>query len=242
MVMVTKKHFQIRSIILLLIILFSSSCDKINIRKCEREFLFTMPINIYPAKNTYSVGDTFYIEINTPTKMYNKIENNYIEVKDFCCLSSFLRLYKITKADSNKVIDIYSPGYDGSLTTYSFNCLNSITNKGSLATNGLSTVLKFDVDNSSFVHKTAIIVLDTGLFHIDFTDAFFYHGSSRGLKLIESDCLQNWLPIEFTVDSGNCNISLLNKMGITVRKSDGLVEDIEQHNFEHGSWSFNVVP
>lgn len=73
-----------------------------------------MPISIYPAKDTFMVGDTFYIEINTPTLMHNSNDDTCINLVNHG-IPVFINNYLITDKDSNKSINFEFPGYNGSI-------------------------------------------------------------------------------------------------------------------------------
>ena len=82
---------------------------------------------------------------------------------------------------------------------------------------------------------------EPGLFFFNLNDVFYYFGSHRNIKVIESDCDQRWFPMEFIVNNGNTNIELIYNMGISTITPYDYISETEKHNFEHGSWSFVVV-
>ena len=221
-----------------------SSCERpeINIRKCERNFQFSLPITITPQKDTFEIGDTFFIEYKTPTKMYNLQEHNYIELKDFG-FKILIDLYRITKSDSNRIVNIHAPGYQNSLEIGVGNSFTIDSIKGGISPIGdFSIVLKNTMYQDTFFHKSGIIMQDTGLFYFQFNDAFYYYVSQRHLKVVESDCDQRWYPFSYTINKGNTHIELLENMGIHAHVSAFITGEIEKHNFEQGSWNFVVVP
>ena len=240
----TKKLFYFSTVFLFAAISIAASCDKTSLRKCSIDYLFEEPISIYPAKDTFRLGDTFFIEVNTPTKMLNLSDNSYIDLKDHGIIT-YLDMYQIYSKDSNQVIDAQHPGYQGALSPDANNKFIFDSKKGfwHLVSN-IGAKIDYDTINGNFVHKTAVVVKDTGLFYFRFFDAIGYYvynyGNNPNLK--ETDCTQYWDYMRLPVNGGKTNFYLIENRGITIRRDLGTDGDTQEYNCKHGSWSFVVVP
>ena len=230
-------------LIILLGFLSSSSCEKPK-RQCSRDYRFEEDFSIYPAKDTFQIGDTFFIEVKTPTKMHDLAENSYIEMRNHGIVT-YLHIYQINSKDSNGIIDPQHSGYEGALTPNANSRFLFKSKIGSWTLVGNhSAKIEYDTLNGNFVHKTAVIVKDTGLFYFRFFDAIGYYIYNYGNNpnLIETECVQYWEYMKLTVNSGKTNFFLIEERGITIRRSEGTNGDTQEYNCKHGSWSFVVVP
>jgi len=239
----TKKLLRISVLLILSSFSLASSCEK-NDGTCKIYYQFEEPISIYPEKDTFQLGDTFFIEVNTPTKMHNLSNNSYLDIKDHGIIT-YLEMYQIHQDDSNRKIDPEHPGYQGALSPDANDKFIFDSKKGfwSLVGNHAAKI-DYDTINGNFVHKTAVIVKDTGLFYFRFFDAIGYYVYNYGNNpnLVETDCYQRWNYMYYTVNKGVSNNYLLEKCRITMIFSTGSSGDSQKHNFKHGSWSFVVVP
>jgi len=240
--MVTKKLLKISALLILSSFSLASSCEKDT--TCEISYQFEEPINIYPAKDTFQLGDTFFIEVNTSTKMHNLSNNSYLDIKDHGIIT-YIEMYQIRQDDSNRIIDPQHPGYNGAMNPNANDKFQYKNEIGSWSLVGkIAGKIEYDTLNGNFVHKTAVIVKDTGLFYFRFFDAIGYYVYNYGNNpnLIETECVQYWDYMKLTVNSGKTNFFLIEKRGITIRKSEGTNGDTQKYNCKHGSWSFVVVP
>ncbi len=228
---------------LLLGLLSSSSCEKQE-KKCSHDYKFEEPITIYLAKDTIHIDDSFYIEVNTPTNMHDLTDGKYIELKDHGIITH-LHFYKILQEDNNREIDPEHPGYNGAISPNANDKFVFSSRKGKWTLIGNhGAKIEYDTLNGNFIHKTVVIAKDTGLFYLRFFDAIGYYVYSDNLRpnLANTDCYQYWSYMQYTVNNGITNNSILENRGITIRKNLGKTGDTQEYNFKHGSWSFVVVP
>ncbi len=234
--------------------LLASCNDKPTITKCRADFIFEEPISIYPIKDTFQLGDTFYIEVNTSTTMHNFDYNwnssyqkyyEYVDLKDHGILTG-IALYQLSSNDSGGTIDaLHFNGYNGAISPSGAKKFNYQTTKGKLTIVGdHQLTLDYSIEKDSFVHKTAIIVKDTGLFYFQFFDllGYYYYGGTRNPDIIDTDCIQGWRLMRYTVNNSVTNSYLVENEDIKIKIADGLAGETQKYNFEHGSWSFVVVP
>ena len=241
----TKSYFKYYRILLfMLVVITFTSCIKPK-EPCTINYQFSLPINILPPNDTFKLGDTFYIEYKSPIKMYNLKEGQYVSMQNFG-FSVFTDLYKITDQDSNRFIDISTPGYNNSISRISsdyFDFKSIIGKIDSIGGNNThAVILENSISQDSFFHKSAFILKDTGLFYFQFRDVYANFGNDRYFKLTESECTQYYYEFLYTVNNKNTNIELLSNRGITPILCQGYNSDAQKHNFEQGSWSFVVVP
>ena len=61
---------------LFIVLLVFTSCKKKK-KKCSRSYKLEHPLNIYPIKETYDIGDTIWIELNLPNSFKTTAYNNF---------------------------------------------------------------------------------------------------------------------------------------------------------------------
>ncbi len=241
--MVTKESISYLIIVLLGAFSIASSCNKTT-SQCYRYYRFEEPIKISPIKDTIKIGDTIYLEINTSTNMLDINENEHIELMNHGIIT-FLNFYRISSNDKNGVFDPVNPAYNGALDDFVYDKFNFITNKGKWTrVSDLAAKIEYEIRQGNFVHKTKIIAQDTGQFYFQFLDAYAYYFYSKNNppNLISTDCYQRWDNMKYTVNDGKCNFFLMKDMNITIVQDVGTWGETQKYNFEHGSWSFVVVP
>jgi hypothetical protein len=219
-----------------------NSCKK----RCDIAYVFDMPISIYPAKDTFMVGDTFYIEINTPTLMHNSDNNTYVNLAKHG-IPVYIDTYLITDKDSNMLIDFRDPSYNNSIGVNrnfasQFDVL-PIKGNINVVSSPYQPVLELDIENGNFVNKSAIIIKDTGLYYFQFRDYHYfitYHYANSHPDLNDSDCNEFWRQSKYYINEGESNSYLLKDRGLHLLSSNEFWDNINNHNLEHGSWSFVV--
>ena len=92
---------------ILSLFLISASCSKKN-KKCSRDYEIYHPLTVYPVKESYTIGDTIWFEMNfsdiidvivTINNTGEKFED-HIQLKNFDFRRTFLPFYEL--ADSSK--------------------------------------------------------------------------------------------------------------------------------------------
>jgi hypothetical protein len=94
--------------ITLSLILFSASCKKN--KKCSRDYYLEHPVSIYPVKDSYSIGDTIWIEMNFSdvftlyypnTQNTNEYFSTTAQLKDFDFNRNYLSFSKLVDSSVN---------------------------------------------------------------------------------------------------------------------------------------------
>lgn len=142
-----------------LYLLTNTGCKKIT--GCERnmryDFEFELPVSIYPAKDTFSIGDTIWIEQSFSDNMLNLKYNRYKEFKDFNFHTTFT------------IKDLNTP-----LPAYSYPDPNIITYVGQTTGNNIGSVkyqaiyINYTYENNTYKYKAAFIVDKPGFYNINF--------------------------------------------------------------------------
>lgn len=99
-----------RALIYLLIclFLFSASCKNKN-KKCSRGYELEHPVSVYPIKESYTIGDTIWFEMNFSDVFNAEVTNNFtgekfnenIQLKNFDFHRNFLRVLKLVDNSQN---------------------------------------------------------------------------------------------------------------------------------------------
>ncbi len=243
--MVTKIKYYILAIIVL-VLLRSTSCD---LEPCYRGYQFVEPISIYPAKDTICVGDTFYIDINTNTNMYDINEKVNIELKDEGIYTGFT-VFQLTEEDRDLLYS--SVNYMNGISLYpedkSFTDNFTITTfKGTSENLGdHGNKVLYDIEDGNFIHKSMVIAKDTGTFLFSFYDANYYFnygaGGSLHPDLTNTECVQSWMPGYFRVNEGVSNSYITDYYNVHSVVNSSTASETRIHNLKHGSWQFVVVP
>ena len=219
-------------------ILMSSSCAK----NCEYGFKFQQDIMVSPGSDSIHVGDTFYISIKNPTNMLNLKENVLNELKDYPPIIK-LNMYHLTSKDSNKRVSHTVDGRMDFLLPRANSDFDYFDINSKMQDWGISgKIINYDIVNDSFIYKAAFIPKDTGIYLFMFIDVNVGFGASNSSASVETKCSKRWYGTSYYVNQGDCNPYLLDCMGITCYISQGYLKDYEKHNFEHGVWSFVVLP
>lgn len=133
--------------------LFNSGCKKIT--DCEdglrTDYLFDLPINISPAKDTFNVGDTIWIEQNFGHDLLNKHYNKYYKLENFAFKNVWI------------VSDLVNP-----TVPYIPPTINDKIGSTTISNTGRSLLINYDYSDNTYQYKTAIKLEKKGLFHIGF--------------------------------------------------------------------------
>jgi len=235
--MIIKQLVSIIAIILLMGVLMSSSCTK----NCEYGFQFKQDISIYPNSDTIHLGDTFYIEIQNPTRMWNSKQEEYVELKDYPPIFE-IRNCKLTTDDRDREISYHTDGRKDFILRNDTTSFEYINIKGEIHTKApLYYSIYFDIENDSFIHKSAIIARDTGQFLFMFVDANAY-SIGTSMSSVETDCYKRWYVTLYSVNNNNTNFYLLENLNIRLFSSDGYLQEDEKLNYKNGTWSLVVKP
>lgn len=156
---------------LIIVFLVFTSC-KPRKKKCSRGYDLEHPVSVYPVKDSYSIGDTIWIEMNIPDVFDLRGINNFtgekfnqtVQLKNFNFYPTFIPIKKITDTTTNLAGNdtsgwpsfqaIYLPGY----TQYEMKY-------------GVQYVYQYA--NSLYHYKLGIICLEKGRFVYIPTFTFF---------------------------------------------------------------------
>ena len=156
---------------LIIVLLVFTSC-KPRKKKCSSGYDIDHPVSVYPVKDSYSIGDTIWIEMNIPDVFDLRGINNFtgekfiqtVQLKNFNFYPTFISIKKITDTTSNLAGNetsgwpsfqaIYLPGY----TQYEMKY-------------GVQYVYQYA--NSLYHYKLGIICLEKGRFVYIPTFTFF---------------------------------------------------------------------
>lgn len=93
---------------LIIVFLVFTSC-KPRKKKCSRGYDIDHPVSVYPVKDSYSIGDTIWIEMNIPDVFDLRGINNFtgekfnqtVQLKNFNFYPTFIPIKKITDTTTN---------------------------------------------------------------------------------------------------------------------------------------------
>lgn len=92
------------------LLVFSASCIKKRPEICNwSHFTFDHPVSVFPIKDSYSIGDTIWFEMNFSDCFYALVRNNYngdiryenVQLKNFDFHRNFLRILKLVDNTQN---------------------------------------------------------------------------------------------------------------------------------------------
>ena len=157
-----KKEFVRTLLGMLLCIWGLSSCSKLT--HCEKgsrtDYIFELPAKLYPAKDTFAIGDTIWIEQEFSDNMLNL---NYKKNK----------YYTLENFDFKTVLSILDLNSPAPATTYTNPII--VDYKGSTDFNYGSSVpaqalyLKYDYTNNVYSYKAAFIIERPGFYCFGFS-------------------------------------------------------------------------
>jgi len=162
--------------------LLITSCGKFN--SCKTYYTFEMPVTMSPVKDTISIGDTLWFEINTSPMLKDRESNTVIDVKDQMLTwdqNMIIFFREITNA-SGSIAE-----QEDAVSKFDF-----IYEKGNLVdyTGNLAKGMEFSYENGNYSIKTGIIPKDSGIYFLTFnfdnknTNA---HDSEFDVKLVDTE-------------------------------------------------------
>ncbi len=151
---------------------------------------FQLPVKIYPLKDTFSVGDTIWIEQEFSDNLQNTQNNKYYTLRnfDFKISYSFIDLNQIgSRTITNPKIVVYT----GSNTQEN------------------STKVGFKYENNTYRYKAAFIAQQKGLFLLEFGSTM---SEAKGSNTGVTQCENEYYQITFyNNEQANCNFEFLKK-------------------------------
>jgi hypothetical protein len=180
-------------------ILCSSSCKKKN--KCQkRSYSFEHPVSVFPVKETYSIGDTLWFEMNFSDEMKDLYSDEIIKLEDFDFMMNFINFSKFNASvdlnDELAAWSFFEPIYD---------------NIDTIISRPLGPRYKLKYYDYSYHLKFGLIMKEIGIYTFNCNFQNYYPASAGDLNKINvtGSCEAEYLTsIEFPVNrdnSGNFN-------------------------------------
>jgi hypothetical protein len=176
--------------------LLITSCGK----ECKTYYSFEMPVTISPVKDTISIGDTLWLEINVTSMLKDRESNTLIDVKNQMLtwdqnMTIFFR--KIVNT-SNSIAE-----QEDAVSKFDF-----FYEKGKLVdyTGNLAKGIEFNYENGNYSIIAGIIPKDSGIYFLTFhfddksTDV---HDSEFDVNLVDTKCEEVLSQIYYEVNEGN---------------------------------------
>lgn len=197
-----------------------SSCFPTGASDCEKRYEFTIPISIYPAQDTFHVGDTIWIESSVNSMIINNLNGEEVDI-------STLRL----KFDM--AITAYNE--DSHLFADHFFSYTNIVG-GVFPGAVLTRIIYQDSSKESRKFKVGVIPTNTstgkGTFYLTFG---FLRPDYEEAELLNKNCL-DLISFRYNSNEGrdNSSYNLL---------PNSVTQTITQAEFtKFGSFAFRVVP
>jgi hypothetical protein len=185
-------------------------------------FTFEIPYSLTPAKDTFKVGDTLWIESTFSNQMYNQDNDKTYSVIDF----NFKLFCNILDLKTNPVLPLQSYKIlnpDGSLDNSSAN-------------NGGDIIMNYVTSNGNYFWKRGIVLSQQGLFAYGLsTDLGFKKLQSQSPPQRITECDDEYIQLSIKRMNGNSNHYLL---------QDAADPNVKQWSAEQfkGSFAFYVKP
>ena len=178
----------------------SSSCNR-NKKECEGSFgifyNFDIPYTITPMQDTFSVGDTIWMELNFSNKLYNKANGKTYTVNDF----EFKMYSDISDLFTNTV-----------RPTHEFTMLDNLGHIDSSADrNGPLFHINTQMEGDVYTWKAGFILLKKGLYAFAPGSEIRNDGplSDQSPPQQITQCPNEGVSLDFVLANGNGNSYLL---------------------------------
>lgn len=196
-------------------LIWFSGCINPSEKICLREIRFEIPYTLSPAIDTFSIGDTIWIEGILPNMLEDLNSKEMINITDFN-FKTRIGIYSFTTSEFN-------------LADFSFEYINT---KGAFEHHTTGTILVtkliYEKEENQKAFKVGMIPIAPGGFYISFynlTEDLF------NVSLINSNCQQS-LELNYKMNDGQNNFHFIENEPINISK-EGFDKD--------GSYAFWVV-
>jgi hypothetical protein len=170
--------------LLFAVIILLSGCDNIfDTKDCNQTYVFSIPFTIFPAKDTFQIGDTLWLESIIPDELTDKLTGKSIPVRnfDFKIESFILRMDTLVQAPDGKM-----------LQPSASNDFSYLMNYGEFQIKDFSifSVIKahYEQENNNQKLRIGIIPIKRGLFEIEFNNLT---DDLTNVNLTDGDCYEN---------------------------------------------------
>ena len=144
---------------ILIICLFAMSCEPFFEKPCRQDFLFEIPVSVYPNSDTLHIGDTLWIEMSFSDELVDLNTEQTYQLENF----QFYTETHIGRIDSTVLINAVSlfehHSEIGQITYMDF---------GGGAFGGIN----YDYQNNTYRLKAGLICLKKGTYSFDFSSYF----------------------------------------------------------------------
>ena len=120
---------------------------------------FQIGVKAHPDQDSINIGDTIWLEVNTPTTLKDTVSNKIIDYSDAANLGSAIGFAKFLNKDS---------------VVFAANSFDYILLQGQSVNNPNITKIReylFIQENSNYLFKLAVIPKEVGIYLIGFSDA-----------------------------------------------------------------------
>ena len=170
--------------------LFAIGCR--NDSKCSRSYILTNPVEVYPVKDLYEIGDTIWFSMNFSDSIVANITNNWsgdswddtIVLKNFDFQRNFLFVDMIV--DSTKSTKDQSPSWKSFSPRYEVGTIVNIFDDG--------PEYKLVYTDNSYHMKIGIICLESGWFFFSPGFQSYYNAVNPASNIkITGECNEEYL-------------------------------------------------
>ncbi len=150
------------AIILVTITLMVQECgNKIGLDCATTKYSFELPVKAYPDRDSISIGDTIWFEVNAPTRLKDINTNQMVDYSGTANLGSALS-FSALSADNEFTIN--------SVERFNYVLINGLELRHSY-NNGLGNEYQFIENNSSYIFQLGIIAKEKGKYRIVFSNS-----------------------------------------------------------------------
>ena len=144
---------------ILILGLFCTSCDP-PAAPCERDYLFSIPVTLSPASDTFQVGDTICLSMKFPIRLEDINTNEFFDLHDFPFNTSIshLKLDTTPALCANALVKFVEKQGRLDLIPLSVGCL--------------ATVVNYDTREDSLFFAVDIILRSEGLYGVGCNSSF----------------------------------------------------------------------
>ena len=178
--------------------LLIASCGKFN--SCKTYYTFEMPVTISPVKDTVSIGDTLWLEINVTSLLKDRESNTVIDVKDQMLTwdENMMIFFRKIVFPSKHIAD-----QEDAVSKFDF---IYETGKFVKYTGNLAKGMEFYYNNGQYLLKTGIIPKESGIFFFTFmfdNKSTNVHDSEFDVNLTDTKCKEVLSEIYYEVNKQN---------------------------------------
>ncbi|HHB78097.1 MAG TPA: hypothetical protein ENK85_02545 [Saprospiraceae bacterium] len=202
-----------------------TSCDSISpVEKCSRDFLFSIPVTLSPALDTFRIGDTILVEMNFPIEMEDVNSGDTINMADF----PFNTELALVKIDTN-------PSTNGNNIVEYF-CFEGQLNIQPLTGGGQAVQIQFAKDTTSFSFACKILLKKKGVFAIGYGSYFLDEFDGE----LEIGCRTSSVDISYPLTIKNGTDSY--NYHLIQQSPNPNISKITQETFDkYGEYAFVVI-